>query len=87
LEAPLQVEKGLCLINIKKSWPLKGIVPTITSTPLYQIGLEVFKTELEVLCFHLVGMHTPSSRIKEDIEFPKVLNVKQFLEKQWELIT
>jgi hypothetical protein len=32
-------------------------------------------------------MHTPSSKIKEDIEFPKVLNDKQFLEKPWELIT
>jgi hypothetical protein len=36
LEVPLQVEKWLSLINIQKSWPLKGIVPTITSTPLYQ---------------------------------------------------
>jgi hypothetical protein len=36
LEIPLQVEKGLSLINIQKSWPLKGIVATVTSTPLYQ---------------------------------------------------
>jgi hypothetical protein len=38
LEVPLQVEKWLSLINIQKSWPLKGIVATITSTPLYQTG-------------------------------------------------
>jgi hypothetical protein len=25
-------------------------------------------------------MHTPSPKIKEDIEFPKVLNVKKLLE-------
>jgi hypothetical protein len=31
-------------------------------------------------------MHTPSRKIEEDIEFPKVLNVK-FLETPWELIT
>jgi hypothetical protein len=42
LEVPLQVKKGLSLINIQKSWPLKGIVPTITNTPLYQTGQEVY---------------------------------------------
>jgi hypothetical protein len=36
------VEKGLCLINIQKSWPLKSIVPTNTSTPLYHTGQELF---------------------------------------------
>jgi hypothetical protein len=60
-----------------KSWPLKYIVPTITSTPLYQIGQGVFLTELDVLCFHPVGMHTPSPQIKEDIQFPKVITAKQ----------
>jgi hypothetical protein len=81
------VKKGLSLINIQKSWPLKDIVPTITSTPLYQTGKELFQTELKVLCFHPVDMHTPSPKIEEDIKFSKVLNVKQFLEKPWELIT
>jgi hypothetical protein len=42
LEVPLQVKKGLSLINIQKSWPLKGIGPTITNTPLYQTGQEVY---------------------------------------------
>jgi hypothetical protein len=32
-------------------------------------------------------MDTPSLKIKEDIKFLKVLNVMQFLEKLWELIT
>jgi hypothetical protein len=36
------VEKGLSLINIQKCWPLMGVVPTITSTPLYQTRQEVF---------------------------------------------
>jgi hypothetical protein len=35
-------EKGLGLINVQKSWPLNGIVPTITSTPLYQTRQGVF---------------------------------------------
>jgi hypothetical protein len=42
LEVSLQVKKGLSLINIQKSWPLKGIVTTITNTPLYQTGQEVY---------------------------------------------
>jgi hypothetical protein len=29
---------GHGLIDTKKSWPLKYIAPTITSTPLYQTG-------------------------------------------------
>jgi hypothetical protein len=32
------------------------------------------------LCFHPIDLHTPSLKIKEDIEFPEVLNVKKFLE-------
>jgi hypothetical protein len=32
-------------------------------------------------------MHTPSLEIKEDIEFPKMLNVKKLLETPWKLIT
>jgi hypothetical protein len=52
-------------------------VPTLANTSLYQTGKGVFSTELEVLCFHPVDMHTPSPKIKEDIEFPKVLTAKQ----------
>jgi hypothetical protein len=33
------------------------------------------------LCFHLVGMHTPSRKIEEDIEFPKVITAKQMPKK------
>jgi hypothetical protein len=54
-----------------KSWPLKYITPTITSTPLYQTGKGVFQTGLGALCFYLVDMHTPSLKIEEDIEFSK----------------
>jgi hypothetical protein len=36
---------------------------------------------------HQVDMHTPSPKIKEDMQFPKVLSVKQFYEKTWKLIT
>jgi hypothetical protein len=71
---------GLSLINIQKSWPLKDTAPTIRSTPLFQTRKGVFQTELEVLCFHPIDLHTPSLKIKEDIEFPEVLNVKKFLE-------
>jgi hypothetical protein len=52
-----------------KSWPLKYITPTITSTPLYQTRQEVFQTGLGVLWFHPVDMHTPSLKIEEDIDF------------------
>jgi hypothetical protein len=31
-------------------------------------------------------MHTQYPKIEEDIEFPKVLNVKQFPGKTWKLI-
>jgi hypothetical protein len=41
----------------------------------------VFQTETKVLFFNLVDMHTPSPKIEEDIEFPKVLYVKNFLER------
>jgi hypothetical protein len=37
--------------------------------------------KLEVLCFHPVDIHTLSLKIKEDIEFPKVLTAKQLPEK------
>jgi hypothetical protein len=56
-------------------------VHTITSTQLYQTRQEVFETELEVLCFHPVDMHTPSPKIEEDNEFPIVLIAKQLLGK------
>jgi hypothetical protein len=46
LEVPLQVVNGLGLNNIQKNWPLWDIVPTLTNTPLYEIGQEVFQTEL-----------------------------------------
>jgi hypothetical protein len=55
-------------------------VPTIVITPLYQIGQEVFQTEIKVLVFNLVGMHTPSPTIEEDVEFQRGLRVKQILE-------
>jgi hypothetical protein len=42
LDIPLQVEKENNVVNMQKSWPLKGIVPTITRTPLYQTGQGVF---------------------------------------------
>jgi hypothetical protein len=42
LEVALQVENGLSLINIQKSWPLKNIAATITSTLLFQTGQGVF---------------------------------------------
>jgi hypothetical protein len=59
-----------------KSWPLKYITPTIR-TPLYQTGQGVFQTRLGVLCFHPVDMHTPSLKIEEDIDFPKLITAKQ----------
>jgi hypothetical protein len=56
-----------------------NVGPTIVNSPLYQIGQEVFQTELEVLFFHLVDMHTLSPKIEEDNELPKVLTAKQLL--------
>ena len=60
-----------------KSWPLKYIAPTITSTPLYKTRQGVFYTGLGVLCFLPVDMHSPSPKIKADIEFSKVIIAKQ----------
>jgi hypothetical protein len=42
LDVPIQVEKELSLINFQKNWPLKGIVPTITSKPLFETGQGMF---------------------------------------------
>jgi hypothetical protein len=60
-----------------KIWPLKYIALTITSTPQYQTRQGMFYTKLKVLCFHPVDMHTPSLKIREDIEFSKVITAKQ----------
>jgi hypothetical protein len=66
LEVPLQVEKVLSLFHTQKGWPLKGIVPTLINTPLYQTRQGVFQTELYVLYFYSVDMHTPSPKIEKD---------------------
>jgi hypothetical protein len=73
--------------EIQKSLPRRDIVLTVRSTPLYQIGQGVFRTDIQVLLFDQVDKHTPPPKIEEDIEFLKVLNVEQFLEKSWKLIT
>jgi hypothetical protein len=77
LEVPLQVEKVLVHFIPYKIWPLMYIAATITSTPLYQTGQGVFYTELEVLCFRPIDMHTPSLNIREGVEFLKVITAKQ----------
>jgi hypothetical protein len=76
LDLPLQVGKGTCAINIQKSWPLKGIVPTLANTPQYQTGQGVFQTELLVLRFHAVDMHTTYPKIEEVIAFQRGLSIK-----------
>jgi hypothetical protein len=53
------------------------------NTPLHQTEQRVFQTEIKVLLLNLVDMHAPSPKIKEYIEFQKVLNVKQFLKNSW----
>jgi hypothetical protein len=67
--------KFLFKFEIQKSWVLRDILHTIANTSLYQTGQGVFKTRKEVFLFHPVDMHTPSPKIKVDIEFSKVLNV------------
>jgi hypothetical protein len=57
-----------------------GIVLTVTIKPLLQTGQGVFQSDLEVLLFPPVNMHTPSLKIEEDIEFQRRLIVKQNLE-------
>jgi hypothetical protein len=37
------------------------------------------------LFFHQIDMHTPSYKIEEDIEFPKVITTKQISGKVWKL--
>jgi hypothetical protein len=64
-----------------KSWPLKYIAPILTRTPMYQNGQGLFETGLEVFWFHPVDMHTPSHKIEEDIEFPKVITATHVPEK------
>jgi hypothetical protein len=57
-------------------------VPTVTNKPLLQTGKGVFQSDLEVLLFHNVGMHTSSPNIEEVMEFQKRLIVKLIPEKK-----
>jgi hypothetical protein len=75
------VEKGTCVVNIQKSWPLKGIMPTITSTPLYQTRQGVLYDGLQILLFDVVDMHRLHPMIGEVMEFQRRLSVKRNLEK------
>jgi hypothetical protein len=70
--------KNDCEIHSQCSWPLRDIGPSNISTPLIQILERVFQTELSVLISHQVDMQTPSPKIEEDMQFPKVLPIKQF---------
>jgi hypothetical protein len=67
--------------NIQKRWPLRDFVFPITNTSLYQTRLAVFQSELYILLFHPIDVHTPSPKIEEYIEFPKLPNIKKSLEK------
>jgi hypothetical protein len=53
---------------------------TATIKPQLQSGQGVFQSELEVLLFHLVDLLTPYLKVKEVMEFPRRLMVKQNLE-------
>jgi hypothetical protein len=77
-ELQLQI---LFQFKIQISWSLRDVGATIANSPPYQTGQGVFQTELEVLLFHPVDIHTPSPKMEKDIEFPKVLTTKQLLGK------
>jgi hypothetical protein len=65
----------------KKGWTLMDIVFTSINSPVHKFGQGVLQDGLQTLLFDLVDMHRPSPNMEEDIEFQRVLNVKQILEK------
>jgi hypothetical protein len=63
------------------SWSLREFEPTSINSSLHKIGQGVLQDGLKTFLFDLVDMHTPSPNIVECMEFPKVLLIKQILEK------
>jgi hypothetical protein len=59
------------------------IVTLIANPPELLLGQGMIQSDLHCLQYHIVGMHTQYPKI-EDLEFPKVLIVKQFQEKNLE---
>jgi hypothetical protein len=62
-------EYVLSVFHTKHGWPLKGIAPSLTSIPLFQNGQGVFPSDLQTLHFDLSDMHSPTSKIREDMAF------------------
>jgi hypothetical protein len=46
----------------------------------------VLHGDLKGVHYHMADMHTQYPKIEEDIEFSKLLTVKQLPEKTWKLI-
>jgi hypothetical protein len=82
LGVPLQVEEGTWFIFCPKELATYVYCSHYHKcTPVPKTGQGVFQTELYVLHFHPVDMHTPTPKIEEDFEFPNVLTAKQLSEK------
>jgi hypothetical protein len=64
----------------KRGWILRDFVFTNANSLGYKRGQGVHHTDLQTLLFYLGDMHRPSPNIKEVIEFPKRLSVKENLE-------
>jgi hypothetical protein len=67
-------------------WPYSLIATHLANPPQLHLGQEVLHCDLQCLYYHLYDMQTQYPKIGEDIEFSKVLNVKQFPGKTRKLI-
>jgi hypothetical protein len=56
------------------------------NAPDLHCGQGFLHGDLQSFHYHLADTHTQYPKIGEDIEFPKMLSVKQFSEKTWKLI-
>jgi hypothetical protein len=62
------------------------LIATLLVNPLELHFGGVLHGDTQCLYYHLADMHTQYPKIEEDIEFSKVLNIKQFPGKTRKLI-
>jgi hypothetical protein len=71
LEDPYQVVNMTSFHNIQKSWSLRDIKPTLINPLLLKHGHRVLQDGLQTFLFNLLGMHTPTPKIQEVMEFQR----------------
>jgi hypothetical protein len=72
--------------SLTEMWPYRLIAMLLANPPQLHFGQEVLHGDLQCLHYHLSDMQTQYPKIGEDVEFSKVLNVKQFPGKTRKLI-